>query len=162
ITSLTCLSSATAKGPAPSANSRANLGLREHAGLEMQRFQQGMRFGAFTNAEATRIKSHIEDFHTQVQNARAANNGRLTESQRDRAETALKRANTKFSQLAHNEDQTVPRQISTQAQNQKEEIRRGIQSAKLTQEEASRIKTLEQKIHTNLQQAKSDGKLTKI
>jgi len=127
----------------------------------MQRFHQDMRFGAFTNAEATRIKSHMEDFHTQVQNARASNNGRLTESQRDRGETALKRANQKISQLAHNEDRTVPRQISTQAQNQKEEVRQGVQSGKLTQEEASRIKTLEQKIHTNLQQAKSDGQLTK-
>ena len=155
ITSLICLSTASAKG------SRENHNFGERGERQMQHAEQGLRSGALTQGEATRIKSHLQDMHSQLQTARATNNGHLTGAQRDRMETAQNRAARKIFELKHNQNQTIPRQLTTRTANQRQEVQQGIQSGTLSQGEVSRIKSDEEKIKANVQEAKSDGQLTK-
>jgi len=153
ITSLISLSSASAR-------SHQNYSLNQREGLQQQHALEGIRSGLLTNGEASRIKSHLGDMNAQMQAARSSNNGRLTESERDRMEKAQNRAAQKIFQLKHNQNTTVPDRQVDRMNRQKEHVKQGIQNGQLTQGEVSRIKTHEENIKDNLQKAASTGGLT--
>ncbi len=154
ITTLIGFSNASASGP------HQNYSLNRRADLQQQHALEGIHSGLLTNGEATRIKSHLTDMSSQMQSARAANNGRLTETERDRMEKAQNRAAQKIFQLKHNQNTTVPDQQVDRMNRQKEHVEQGIQNGQLTKGEVSRIKTHEENIKGNLQKAASTGGLT--
>jgi hypothetical protein len=153
ITSLIGLSSASAKP-------HQNYSLNQRAGLQQQHAEEGIHSGALTSGEATRIKTHLNDMNSQMQSARAANNGRLTEAERDRMAKAQNRAAEKIFQLKHNQDTTIPNREANRLERQKEHAEQGIKDGQLSSGEASRIETHEQDIKDNLQQAENNGGLT--
>ena len=179
MTSLLCLSTVSAKGPTvstgkgPSVSSARgpslsttrgslqNFSLKQRAAQQVQRVQQGIRSGALSPGEATRIKSHMEDMHSQVQRARSSNNGRLTSEQRDRVEAAQDRAAGKIFQAKHNQEQGLPREIVNRTGQLKDLVQQGIQNGSLTKGELDRIQSHEDKIQSNFEEAKRDGHLTK-
>jgi hypothetical protein len=143
-----------------SAAPHQNYSLNQRAGLQQQHALEGIRSGLLTNGEASRIKSHLTDMSSQMQSARAANNGRLTETERDRMEKAQNRAAQKIFQLKHNQNTAVPDRQVDRMNRQEEHVKQGIQNGQLTQGEVSRIKTHEEGIKDNLQKAASTGGLT--
>jgi hypothetical protein len=153
ITSLICLSSASARP-------HENYSLNRRAESQLQHVDIGLRSGALTTGEATRIKGHLEKISNTMQTDRAANNGRLTEAERDQMARAQNVAAQKIFQLKHNQESTVPDRQLDRMSRQGQHVQEGIQSGQLTKGEVSRIKTHEEKIKDNLKTAASNGGLT--
>jgi hypothetical protein len=154
ITSLICLSSVSAR---PHGN---NYSFDRRVESQHQHLDIGLRSGQLTTGEATRIQSHLGTITNTIQTDRAANNGRLTQTERKQMVRAQNVAARNIFQLKHNQNSTVPDRQVDRMNRQQQHVQEGIQSGQLTRGEVARIKANEENIKGSLQKAASNGGLT--
>lgn len=154
IISLVGLSSASARA-------RENYSVDRRVETQHQHLDIGLHSGQLTSGEATRIQSHLSNITNTIQADRAANGGRLTQTERQQMVREQNAAAQKIFQLKHNQNTAVPDRQVDRMNREKQLVQQGIQNGQLTKGEVAQIKTHEENIKDNLQKAASSGGLTK-